>query len=66
MKIDQLFAEMPILSIVTNFSTEGEFERVYLVLPSGKEQAQENKRRQAKSRMLTSNTWNGPLWKYRD
>ncbi|HRH33854.1 MAG TPA: hypothetical protein PKY12_02300 [Catalimonadaceae bacterium] len=61
MKNEPLFAEMPVLSIVTNFSTNGNFERVYLVYADARENSRQNKPRRTKPTFAISNTWNGPL-----
>lgn len=60
MNNEPLFTEMPVLSIVTNFSTNGNFERVYLVYADSREDGRKNKPRR-KPAYAISNTWNGPL-----
>lgn len=59
MKTETIMAEMPILSIVTNFDQNGDFERVYLVKPRGKGR-QANHFREIKN-LPMDRLWNGPM-----
>jgi len=59
--MNHLFAEMPVLSIVTNFSSNGDFERIYLITEhSGDKKSDANKKRKTKMEQMFS-AWNGPL-----
>ncbi len=61
MENNQLFYGTPVLSLITNFSKSGDFERVYMVmgreLPSRPARNQMRQAEPAPSR----NGWNGPL-----
>lgn len=54
-----IFANMPVLSMITNFSPTGDFERVYLVMENSPENRSRNERRTARN-VPVRNTWNGP------
>lgn len=54
-----LFADMPVLSMITNFSKNGNFERIYLVMERSPENRAKNEVRKAKSGE-TRSLWNGP------
>lgn len=54
-----LFANMPVLSMITNFSRNGDFERIYLVMENPPENRFKNERRQSRP-VPVRNTWNGP------
>lgn len=55
-----LMTEFPVLSIVTNFEKNGDFERVYLVV-APKQKPVPKSNRKTKTSFLLNNTWNGPL-----
>lgn len=63
MNTQQLFAEMPMLSIVTNFSTAGDFERVYLVVENNLNEKKQNQKKRLRS-LVQPSAWNGPLQSY--
>lgn len=61
MENSQLFYGTPVLSLITNFSRTGDFERVYMVM--GRElpgKQVRNEMRQAEPKASRSG-WNGPL-----
>ena len=60
MKTDDIFAGMPMLSIVTNFAHNGDFERIYLVMERQHGAASQNYKRKA-SPIAAHSHWNGPL-----
>lgn len=54
-----IFADMPVLSIVTNFYKNGNFERIYLVMEHNPENQAKNELRRARPSERRS-LWNGP------
>ena len=54
-----LFADMPVLSMITNFSKNGNFERIYLVMERSPESRAKNELRKAQP-SETRSLWNGP------
>ena len=59
MENNQLFAGLPFLAVITNFSAEGDFEKFYMVLKSKKEDA-ENSRKKPIGQPARNSVWNGP------
>jgi len=59
MENNNIFAGMPVLSLITNFSESGNFERIHLVMDrklSGTTQNQSRKKHVSKFNRF----WNGP------
>jgi hypothetical protein len=59
MKNEQIFAGMPVLTLITNFSHEGEFEKIYMVMERKKDDVSCNQKRKRALPPIHS-TWNGP------
>jgi hypothetical protein len=56
---NQLFAGTPVLSLITNFSRSGDFEKIYMVMGHLPERTGSNRMRQPSSQK-TNSFWNGP------
>ncbi len=59
MENNQLFAGLPFLAVIINFSPEGDFEKCYVVLKNKKEDAQ-NSRKKRTGQPWRNSIWNGP------
>ena len=56
---NQFFAGTPVLSLITNFSGNGDFEKIYMVMGHLPERTATNQMRKP-SRIENRSLWNGP------
>jgi len=59
MDTNQFFAGTPVLSLITNFSGDGGFEKIYMVMSHLPERTATNQMRRP-SQEKTRGFWNGP------
>jgi hypothetical protein len=61
MENNQFFAGAPVLSLITNFSDNGGFERIYMVMNHLPQRAASNQMRRPAPQEHNRRTWNGPM-----
>lgn len=57
MKNNALFQDLPLVGLITNFGTNGEFEKIYMLTADRKKQPGSRERRKP---VPVNRTWNGP------
>jgi hypothetical protein len=59
MNTSEIFREMPLTTLITNFSAEGGFERIYLATNRKPNPAASNQFRKRPENGESKNSWNG-------